>query len=93
MKFQVFFTMTLVSCLGSQVTWSKCGGCWMPRPIPTRQMRRGGRGGGRGLRGLAPMEPWSVRHEVRQWIDMVYYDSIYIYEFMLVDYMVTSIYI
>ena len=42
-------------------------------------MRRGGRGGGRGLRGLAPMEPWSVRHEVRQWIDMVYYDSIYIY--------------
>ena len=53
----------------------------MPSPIPTRQMRRGGRGGrggGRGLRGLAPMEPWSVRHEVRQWIDMVYYDSIYI---------------
>ena len=68
----------------------------MPSPIPTRQMRRGGRGGrggGRGLRGLAPMEPWSVRHEVRQWIDMVYYDSIYIHEFMLVDYMVTSIYI
>ena len=44
-----------------------------------RRGGRGGRGGGRGLRGLAPMEPWSVRHEVRQWIDMVYYDSIYIY--------------